>query len=654
MPQCLLIRKRISSTRARWRSLDTVCQVALTRKSAELSLVRNSGGAWNIAVEPARRAILLAGPPRDFVYGSSVTGRHFSRVDHFASALAERQSRASPTGVAHFPQHRLLPLLMQRAQSEDVAIWMGSELVGFDESDAGVTVSVRHADSTTSRIECDFLVAADGAHSLTRERLGIALSGRSAMQHLMNIHFTVDPTWLRRATRESRAAMLYFIYNPDVVCVLVAHDADQGEFVCQVPYFPPHQGRELFTDDVCRHVLTAAMGHLGSDVPGLRIHSVRSWAMHARVAASYTSREHQRVMLIGDAAHQLPPAGGFGMNTAIQDAHNLAWKLAMVHRGQARRRLLCSYESERRPVAIANTALSLRNYEKTVSAAESVGLHREHPSLVSELATALPISDAARREFVRGALRIGQAPLAALGKHRMIGEARIRALKRLLQRGGGLPLLFPTNDLGFAYPSGSDDDQDSHSTSLEAEGACSEDPLLTVRLGGRMPHCRLSTDSSPPRIFSLVDIPTQLEDSDSTSPQFAVLMDARSSKFWVAAIRSGMLPALRMLKIRPPPECGSVITPPPTTQCELFFSSVGSRAFPDGTGSFDAIDIFGDWSRATSGTHVDLVLVRPDGHVAWASSAAAFPNPARAAAAMCRALERAGLACDRAGKAKSS
>ena len=95
----------------------------------------------------------------------------------------------------------------------------------------------------------------------------------------------------------------------------------------------------------------------------------------------------RRIALIGDAAHQLPPAGGFGMNTAIQDAHNLAWKLAMIHRGQARRQLLSSYESERRPVAIANTALSLRNYEKTVCMAESVGLHREHPSPTQSSAT---------------------------------------------------------------------------------------------------------------------------------------------------------------------------------------------------------------------------------------------------------------------------
>merc|ERR1719198_2023903 len=134
------------------------------------------------------------------------------------------------------------------------------------------------------------------------------------------------------------------------------------------------------------------------------------------------------------------------MNTAIQDAHNLAWKLAMVYHGQACHRLLSTYESEvkrsscptrnseqyadvqsglhnappiaqRRPVAIANTALSLRNYEKTVSMTEAVGLHREHPFLVNALAAALPFSDATRSDFVQGAFRIGQAPLATIHSH---------------------------------------------------------------------------------------------------------------------------------------------------------------------------------------------------------------------------------------------
>ena len=73
-----------------------------------------------------------------------------------------------------------------------------------------------------------------------------------------------------------------------------------------------------------------------------------------------------RVFLVGDAAHRFPPAGGFGMNTGIQDSHNLAWKLAAVLGGRAKPALLGSYSTERRPIAVANTNLSVRNFDETL------------------------------------------------------------------------------------------------------------------------------------------------------------------------------------------------------------------------------------------------------------------------------------------------
>jgi len=71
-----------------------------------------------------------------------------------------------------------------------------------------------------------------------------------------------------------------------------------------------------------------------------------------------------RVHLLGDAAHQFPPAGAFGANTGLQDAHNLCWKLGAVHRRHAGRALLRSYDAERRPVAVANAELAVRNYHR--------------------------------------------------------------------------------------------------------------------------------------------------------------------------------------------------------------------------------------------------------------------------------------------------
>ncbi len=80
--------------------------------------------------------------------------------------------------------------------------------------------------------------------------------------------------------------------------------------------------------------------------------------MSRQVAASFRKG---RVLLVGDSAHRFPPNGGYGMNSGIQDAHNLAWKLAFVLTGRAGARLLDSYESERRPVAESNADFSLHN-----------------------------------------------------------------------------------------------------------------------------------------------------------------------------------------------------------------------------------------------------------------------------------------------------
>jgi 2-polyprenyl-6-methoxyphenol hydroxylase-like FAD-dependent oxidoreductase len=76
----------------------------------------------------------------------------------------------------------------------------------------------------------------------------------------------------------------------------------------------------------------------------IEIRSINSWVMHAQVARAF-SNDHGNVFLVGDSAHRFPPAGGFGMNTGLQDAHNLAWKLAWVLQGRASEKLLSSYES---------------------------------------------------------------------------------------------------------------------------------------------------------------------------------------------------------------------------------------------------------------------------------------------------------------------
>jgi 2-polyprenyl-6-methoxyphenol hydroxylase-like FAD-dependent oxidoreductase len=185
--------------------------------------------------------------------------------------------------------------------------------------------------------------------------------------------------------------MLYFVYASAGVAVLVAHAFKRGEFVAQIPFFPPHQQAEDFDEERCIELLRGLAGRPIS----INIRSIRTWRMGVWEASRFRSRRG-RCFLIGDAAHQFPPVGGFGMNTGIQDAHNLIWKIVRVLRSENSEfsefteRLLSSYEDERRPIARLNASISVQNFEKTLLIPTAIGLDLNIASLLSQWIDRIP------------------------------------------------------------------------------------------------------------------------------------------------------------------------------------------------------------------------------------------------------------------------
>ena len=202
--------------------------------------------------------------------------------------------------------------------------------------------------------------------------------------------------------------MLYFIYSSAGVAVLVAHAFKRGEFVAQIPFFPPHQQAEDFDEQRCIALLRELAGRPIS----ISIRSIRTWRMGVWEAYRFRSRGG-RCFLIGDAAHQFPPAGGFGMNTGIQDAHNLIWKIAIVLRSENSdfseftERLLASYESERRPVARLNATISVQNFEKTLRIPRALGLDLNTAKLLSRWLDRIPGPRALRHVCFHAAMKLG-------------------------------------------------------------------------------------------------------------------------------------------------------------------------------------------------------------------------------------------------------
>jgi len=259
----------------------------------------------------------------------------------------------SPSPGITTSQDRLDPILRQavvaRGRTDIRSGWRLVEL-----AQDGQSVSAACTDEATGEtrtIRASYLVAADGANSTVRELLQIEREGPAFLGHSINIHFRAD---LRAALR-GRPVNMAMILNPAQSGLLLNIDGAQ-RWTAQAIYSPAAGHRvEDFTPDRCSSIVRTQVG-----VPDLPVEviGVAPWASAAQVATRFSVG---RVFLAGDSAQEMPPAGGFGMNTGIQEAHNLAWKLAAVLNGWAGPSLLETYDTERRPIGQWVTRQALLN-----------------------------------------------------------------------------------------------------------------------------------------------------------------------------------------------------------------------------------------------------------------------------------------------------
>jgi 2-polyprenyl-6-methoxyphenol hydroxylase-like FAD-dependent oxidoreductase len=238
----------------------------------------------------------------------------------------------SPELPCLLSQDLLEPLLREAAVNAGVDVRFSAELAGFTQSGDHVDARLLdHRDGRQHDLAAQYLVAADGAHSPTRETLGIARSGNGfAGRPSVNVYFCADLAEVVRG----REFNLCQITDPEVPGTLASVDGRR-----RWVFMSPGGSADRDWPALLRRAL-------GVPAPDLAVMSVLSWLPEMRVADRYTAG---RVHLAGDAAHVMPPFAASGANTGIADVHNLAWKLAAVLGGQASGGLLDSYDAERRP-----------------------------------------------------------------------------------------------------------------------------------------------------------------------------------------------------------------------------------------------------------------------------------------------------------------
>ncbi|MFG2332351.1 FAD-dependent oxidoreductase [Streptomyces sp. NPDC048604] len=269
-------------------------------------------------------------------------------------------ARFSPAAWCLCSQNDLEPVLLETARKLGGDLRFSSELMSFEQDADGVTAQVKSRETGEhSTIRADYLVAADGPRSPVREHLRIGQSGPGDLFH--NVSITFESRGLADVVGDRRFIVCY-LTNPEADGALLPVD-NRTRWVFHAPWHPERgETLEEFTDERCREHIRRAIGVPDLDV---EITGRAPWHAAERVAERYADG---RVFLVGDSAHEMPPTGAFGSNTGIQDAHNLAWKLAAVLGGWAGPGLLDSYDAERRPVA-----------EATSGRASSRSVEHSHP-----------------------------------------------------------------------------------------------------------------------------------------------------------------------------------------------------------------------------------------------------------------------------------
>ncbi|HWF70916.1 MAG TPA: FAD-dependent monooxygenase [Mycobacterium sp.] len=381
----------------------------------------------------------LAGPHDGY-------GREIGRLEAWGGGYTDPDYiAASACRTANLPQIRLEPILRTRAETlaGSDKVRFNHEMLSFAQHADGVTAQVldKHT-GDTYEVGCGYLLGCDGGRTVGK-LLGIQMEGVRDVMNMVSVHMTAD---LSRWARDPEV-LIRWLVNPDFggmwasgVLVPMGPDhwgPDSEEWVFHLQYSVD----DADAMDQAK-VLDRMRATLGVPDFNPEVHNISHWILEALVAERFRDG---RVFLLGDAAHRHPPTGGLGLNSAVQDAHNLCWKVAAVVDGAASEALLDSYELERRSVDANNADRAMKNALNHVTVEQAIGL--------SSQASAAENWDQLRP--------IWQDVPGATQKRHLINTAIATQTMEFRHH---------RVDFGYHYPEGAlvDDDQTPHAEPLES------------------------------------------------------------------------------------------------------------------------------------------------------------------------------------------
>ncbi|MBJ7289931.1 FAD-dependent monooxygenase [Williamsia sp.] len=464
--------------------------------------------------------------------------------------------------ISHIGQHQLMPVLWSALDREPLIDFRRSTRVDSVEQHGDtVTATMSTGENVTAR----YVVGADGANSELRETAGIEMHG-PVLARMGSAFFRAPGLYPADAR-----PLLSWIYQPNFAGVMIAHADDH--YVLMNTYLHPDQDVARSREAYWARTLPEVLGHeLQFDIV-----STGTWTMTSQTAEVFRSG---RLLLAGDAAHRFPHTGGYGLNSGVQDAHNIAWKLDAVLSGRSTDRLLDTYEVERRPVINLFARHSVANHFELDSATKYFGVTNRMLQRATTAMSRPPMTLLPGRLAAPLAERITRAGLA---RTTILASTSWRAQRVRDLVAGNIPgqlAHFVSTGLEFGYryagPLVSTEPG-------EREPAIGSDDVVeyrpNTRPGGRLPHAVINTPDGPRSTLELVE----------TAPT-ALTVFTFDPAGWTGALGSA----------------ADALSPLTTHVVDL----------ESATSPATAIDLY---EVGTDGA----VVVRPDGHIIWRTSDAA-------------------------------
>jgi 2,4-dichlorophenol 6-monooxygenase len=483
--------------------------------------------------------------------------RTFHTMDAFGGGeTTERYLRDSACPSANYPQLRLEPLLRRHAEERGPGrLRFDHELLSLEQDEDGVTATIRDRSTGGSyTVRADYVIAADGGKTVGAQ-LGVSMHGPTGLLDMVSTHLSAD---LSEWADES--CLITWFLNPDgagswgsgvVVPMGPTWGAHSEEWVAHFTFGPDDPAR--FDE---RAIVPRMRELLKLPELDVTVHKVSHWILEGVLADRY---QVGRVFLAGDAAHRHPPTTGLGLNTAIQDAHNLAWKLAAVIHGQASPALLDSYQPERQAIGLRNVDWAMFTFLNHMVIDAGIGL----------LPGATPEANRAAFEAY-----FADTPMGATRRARAAEVIRTQRTE------------FQAHDLeiGFRYDAGALVPDGSEPPPSDPMGS---EYHPTTRPGHRLPHAWLGRADARSADAPLgADSDDQrVSTHDLTSRDGFALLTGPDGVAWVAAAAAAS---------------------------EKF--GVPVRTVRVGT---DLTDPDGVWAAVREVSDAGAVLVRPDNHVAF-------------------------------------